>query len=249
ANGNVYSLAAYAATDGTVNDTVSAYRLRDGSLVWQRAISQNFQSYYPNGFATLAVDQSHVYAGSSDHGVHCFDAHSGAPVWQYPASGEVHAVAVSGDLAYAACEDGTLYALDTRKGAPRWRYATGDAGFPAPPVLSDGVVYVGSRSGHLYALDAQTGVLYWRAFAGDNEQTQLDHTILAQPVLARGVVFAASATNLYAFNVSNGKPRWSFTPPESDNILLPFSGYPQPYVVGGLVLLPDVGKKVYALNP
>lgn len=259
ANGTVYMFAAHASTDGTSNDgnanstfnhTVSAYRLRDGGLVWQQAVSQNFQSYYPNGFATLAVDRSHVYAGSSDHSVHCFDAHSGAPVWQYPASGEVHAVAVSGDLVYAACEDGALYALDTRKGTPRWRYTAGDAGLAVPPAIGDGVVYAGSRSGYLYALDAQTGALYWRAFAGDDEQTQLDHTILAQPVLARGVVFAASATNLYAFNVSDGKRRWSFTPPvSSDNFIIPGSGYPQPYVLGGLVLFADIGKRIYALNP
>lgn len=221
---------------------VSAYRTRDGSVAWQQPLKADL---FPLGYTALATGAGRVYAGSSDHQVHAFDARTGAPAWQYATSGDIHGVAFDGGSVFASCEDGSLYALDAGSGRLRWQFAT-RASIMAAAAVRDGVVYVGSRDGHLYALSGQTGALYWAAYAGTDEQSDLSHDIVNVPVFYGSIVFASYRTSLFAFDIVTGQRRWAFEPVEQ---VPSISVSNQPVVVGNLVLLGDSNNQVYALNP
>jgi outer membrane protein assembly factor BamB len=149
ANGLVYCITFFLDTGSWVR----AYRLADGKLAWQQQMPA---LPYPTGVSLLSADQSRVYAGSNDHALHCFDAHTGAPIWRFQAGGQVRGPTAVGDLVYVGSEDYSLYAIEARTGKLRWSFTT-NGGIVASPTVDSGVVYTGSW------LSLRAGRRYWPA--------------------------------------------------------------------------------------
>lgn len=99
------------------------------------------------------------------------------------------------------------------------------------PYLANGVVYVESEHAGLYALDATTGHKKWEFYT---------RSVLAQPVVNNGIVYAVGKRGLFAFNESTGAAIWEFTDPK----LQTFSS---PVVAAGRVYLPTM-RVLYALD-
>ncbi len=110
--------------------------------------------------------------------------------------------AIAAGVAYVGSDDGSLYAYDATTGAPKWSVPTGGA-VVSSPAVANGTVYVGSDDHKLHAIRLSDHVEIWSAtldngFAG----------VSSAPMVQTGVIYAASATTLYAYK-ANGTKLWS----------------------------------------
>jgi outer membrane protein assembly factor BamB len=164
---------------------------------------------------------------------HCLDARTGDRVWTYPGSAPSWTPRVQGGVVFVARSDRTadggqpLVALDVDSGRERWRFAGHSDGVFVPVAATnagtatsdgrtagedtggtagkptgrtaDGVVYVAGTRGDLWAVDA--GRARWHV--------ALDGRVVDGPVVADGVVYVTTTTNvLAAFDAESGDRQW-----------------------------------------
>lgn len=91
--------------------------------------------------------------------------------------------------------------LPARQLLLHWEFR-GRGGIGAPPAVDSNFVYAGSNYGYVYALDTETGQEVWRF--------QTDSSVEVAPVVAGVIVYANSATKLYALDKFMGTLRWQF---------------------------------------
>ncbi|MGW3814412.1 outer membrane protein assembly factor BamB family protein [Streptomyces sp. NPDC005046] len=150
-------------------------------------------------YASPAVADGTVYISGS-RTLCAVDVSSGRARWKRPLSGVGLGSPVVGDgVVYLNSVDDHLYALDGATGEQRWRVL---AAGPGSPAVADGVAYVSGADGGLHAVDAATGERRWVHRA--------DSFVSGRPVVADGLVYAASRGNLYAVDAATGDQRWSF---------------------------------------
>jgi outer membrane protein assembly factor BamB len=177
-----------------------------------------------------------------------FDAETGERLWKsetvYGTRGSAweYAPAVSNGRVFTTTE-GTVYAFDAASGEKRWEETVGFYG--TTPVATDDRLFVGVGSG-LTALDPANGDWIW------------DHTdfrIESPPAVTDDIVYAAgkgSVNEVHAFDVGDGRKRWSFTPCAQNWAGCGGSDYPHwaiRGVVGDAVFVgEEFGKRIHALN-
>lgn len=150
---------------GTVNNTVYALRMSDGTKLWQQHVDGSIsqQPLLINGVVYISsfVGQygpGHVYAlRSSD----------GSVLWHVTFDGYVSLTVPDspGSLLYAVSPAGVA-ALDTGNGQARWRYVVQGANWYDIPIVHNGVVYATTSanggSATLSALRSGDGKLLWQ---------------------------------------------------------------------------------------
>jgi len=152
--------------------------------------------------ASPAVAGSTVVLAAKDGQVYAIDRHTGAQTWAADVQAGVSSPAVDGDWVFVGGGSfggqGRVTALDLATGDVRWTFA------PNGPVQSSLTSSAGkvlfstnTANGSVYALDAATGDLVWR-FTPSPAQY-----ILSSPVVADGMVFAAS-DNGHVFALGEG---------------------------------------------
>jgi len=224
---------------------VTAFRLRDGSRIWQQPISLDPTAY--NGLDSVdivRVSQGLVYVSTFDHTLTCFDAGSGKPRWQFHLNGQATAPVISGGSVYFAVWDGSIFALDAATGTRRWK-TTIDETLTTAPTIDGDTIYVSSADGYLHAVDAGSGALYWRSLVSDEETNNAPPLIEFPPVVYRNVVAVASVVpgGVFAYDLRDGSSRWRFT------LISELHSFYQPLVYHGLVVVGVDDGKVYAFNP
>jgi outer membrane protein assembly factor BamB len=185
-------------------------------------------------YASPAVVNGIVYAGSSDTSMYAFDAKTGTIVWKAPGTWPIGASpAIADRIVYTGEDDGYLHAFNAKTGAVVWTALVG--GFVESPTVSQGIVYVGSSMGNtkLYALDAKAGTVIWTANTS---------YITSTPAVANNIVYVSSSDDtLYAFNAKTGASIW--TAQTGGPIWFSSSA-----VANGTVYIGSNDDKVYAFN-
>jgi len=175
ANGVVY-VSSLAGQDGPAH--IYALRTGDGSLLWH---------YSSNSFSYLSLsttDRNIAYV-SSDEGISAFKA--GRLLWRAAtgsfASGPPQVV---NGVVYASTflenGPGDVYALRATDGTVLWHNTTD--GFPAIPLVADGVAYIPSEGGVLTARRASDGHQLWK------QTIDADHIQSVQ--IVNGVIYTAA---------------------------------------------------------
>jgi outer membrane protein assembly factor BamB len=143
---------------------------KTGDVLWDTETKSSMLfsgSYYHGKF---------FRGGSHDNTLYCFDAVSGAILWEFkPGTDGYFCVgpAVAYGMVYELNMDGYLYALDLNTGDLVWKYkGPGLLMFPGNPTVADGKLYattgqVASYTGGIgesefACLDAYTGDVIWR---------------------------------------------------------------------------------------
>jgi outer membrane protein assembly factor BamB len=200
---------------------VSAFRVQDGSRIWQQPISLDPLSYtHLDLFDSLSVAQGLVYVSTFDHTVSCFDAGTGERRWQFRLNGEATAPVISGGSVYFGVWDGSMLALDAATGSQLWKTNIGETLFTAPTI--DGTtLYISSMDGYLHAVDSGSGALYWRSLVSDESFNLTTPVIQFPPVVYRNVVAVASQVpTIFVMAAFGGDSPWkassiTFTSPWS----------------------------------
>jgi len=226
-NGGVY--VGYAQVTGPVFGNISAYNVRNGTLMWRKLLAVGGAPAVANGVLYVGVGSNPYVPG----GVYALDARTGDVLWMSPAGYyNFSSPAVVDGVVYDGADNGNVYALNAGTGALLWKYNTGGDVFSSPAV-ANGVVHVGSRDGNVYALNSTTGALRWKYTTG--------YRVDSSPAVANGVVYVGSEdNNVYALNASTGALLWKYATGSGVDS--------SPAVANGVVYISSYDGNVYALK-
>ncbi len=189
---------------------VSAYDVRDGTVVWQTDTDASLSGGPGFGDGLVAV-------GTSDGEVIALDAASGDIRWRVQLSSEVlsRPIAANG-IVIARTIDGSLHGLDVGSGERRWIY---DRTVPvltlrgtSSPALAGGAAITGFDSGRIAAIDLSDGQPRWEAqvaVASGRSELERIVDIDADPIIVNDTVYAvAYQGNVAAFGLESGEVLW-----------------------------------------
>lgn len=138
------------------------------------------------GWSSFAVGGNYIYTQEQrgdDEVVTCYDATSGLPVWMH------------GD-------------------ATRFWESNAGAGPRGTPTLSAGRIYALGATGILNALNAADGSVVWsRNAAADTGAKLPGWGFAGSPLVLNDLVIVATSGALAAYELADGKPRWSIPSP------------------------------------
>lgn len=156
ANGRVYV--------GSMNGTMSALAIADGSLAW------SFTASGPIAH-TAAYANSRLFFGSLDGSVYAINDTNGQQVWRYPTGGPVYAAPTlnsDGSTLYIGSTSGRIVALNTTDGSLRWSYPSATQAALSTPFTGavalspdESRLYTGNEDRMARAINTSTGALSW----------------------------------------------------------------------------------------
>ena len=133
------------------------------------------------GWSSFAVHAGRLYTQEqrgNDELVACYDVSTGKPVWRH-------------------------------SDPVRFYESVGGPGPRATPTLSNGHVFVLGATGIMNVLDERTGAVVWsRNAVSDTGAKVPGWGIAGSPLVVGDLVIVAASSNLVAYDVGNGNPRW-----------------------------------------
>ena len=145
----------------------------------------------------VAVADTYLFFGSTDHTVNAWDAHTGDVRWSFPAEDTVKvSPVVANGLVYISSGKGWLYALDVQNGSVIWRERL-DGNASAAVAVHEGKLFVGDEKGIFYIRSARTGQEHFRY--------RTPRTISGSPVVTEDGTRAyfASGGQIYAVDAAS----------------------------------------------
>jgi outer membrane protein assembly factor BamB len=131
---------------GTMNNQVLAIDWKKAKVVWTFEPPQRPQPF----FASAAVTDRLVIAGSRDKLVHALGRKDGREVWSFPTRGKVDSSpVVVGRRVFFGSLDGSLYAVDVARGTLVKKFDLGK-GIVASPAVAEGRLVIGTQGGVVY---------------------------------------------------------------------------------------------------
>ena len=198
----IYGDNVYFATGNYLYDLNAA----TGAVRWRKLLTPDPTAYYPGVYGPVAVSGSgqFVVAASLDGWLYELNAKTGAVVWKIQAGLGIYrgGPAIYNGIIYvpeSRTQDETggfdLVAVQVSDHHVLWRVYCGEVTLVTPGAGA-GSVFVGGR-GSLDAFDAATGTLKW--------STETSGWDWGSPVLANGVVYTTTDSELEVFNASTGE--------------------------------------------
>lgn len=136
---------------GTMTNQFDAINWKQGRLAWTFQASERPQPFY----ASAAVTDRLVLAGSRDRRLHALDRRTGKEVWSFATEGKVDASpVVAGTRVFAPSLDGNLYIIDLYSGKQLDKI-TLDAPILGSPAVAAGRLVLGTTKGTVYCFGAK----------------------------------------------------------------------------------------------
>jgi outer membrane protein assembly factor BamB len=136
---------------GTMTNQFLAVDWKKLEIAWTFEAPKRQQPFY----ASAAVTDTLVIAGSRDKRVHALDRKTGKEVWSFEARNKVDSSPVIvGDRVYAGSMDGKLYVLDLEKGTELKKYELGSP-IIGSPAVGENCLVIGTDDGTIYCLGAK----------------------------------------------------------------------------------------------
>ncbi|HEY7330608.1 MAG TPA: PQQ-binding-like beta-propeller repeat protein [Gemmataceae bacterium] len=136
---------------GTMTNQFDAIDWKQGRLDWAFQADERPQPFY----ASAAVTDRLVLAGSRDRRLHALERKTGKEAWNFPTEGKVDASpVVVGKRVFAPSLDGNLYILDLESGKQIDKI-TLDGPIQGSPAVADGFLILGTTKGTVYCFGAK----------------------------------------------------------------------------------------------
>ncbi|MDX8378811.1 MAG: outer membrane protein assembly factor BamB [Gallionella sp.] len=145
---------------GFAGGALIAMSVRDGSSVWENAVSQ------PRGSTELerisditsnpVLNDDEVCAIAFQGRLACFDAKQGSPLWNRKLASDKGLFIYRRDL-YLSDFEGVVIALDKVTGSTVWKNSLLRFRHPTAPYVQDNFVVVGDYAGYLHGLSRSDG--------------------------------------------------------------------------------------------
>lgn len=162
--------------------------------------------------------------------------------WTYAATEWVDPPILADGTVYFTAEDHHLYAVDAASGRERWhvRFPAGVGGTPA---YADGSLFVCDSADTVYRVQPESGDVVWE-FELNTESTVYGAGYSPpSPVVANGLVYVTTRSELYALEPETGSPRWVRRPGSEEESLLSY-----PAVCDGRVVVGQWSGTVWSDN-
>jgi outer membrane protein assembly factor BamB/calcineurin-like phosphoesterase family protein len=155
------------------------------------------------------------------------------PVWTHSSSANVISTpAVVNNEVVFGNQNGIIEALDLNTGKRNWSFKTNGPIFSSPDFANNKIV-VGSADDFIYCLN-ENGKLQWKFKA--------DASVLGCPLIENNIVYGGSSDHSFsAYDISNGKPIWSYQRLEGPVVS-------KPIISGNKIIFGAWDKNLYALN-
>jgi outer membrane protein assembly factor BamB len=236
---------------------VLAYRVADGSVVWQREMRSD-QPLSVDGDRVFVVESDSIQALNAADGttawrvaladvtapllakdgwiiaasrghLTAYRSADGTEVWKHESGPQQVRASIEGDTLYVPLDEGVVLSLDLKTGSERWRRRVGGA--PAEVLALADRIYVGSANKRFYCLDAAGGEISWWFLVGS--------AVRGKPAADVNHVYLTAVDNLVrAFDRRSGALRW-----HADVKFRPAGG---PVIVGPLVIVPGTSAQLRA---
>lgn len=203
----------WAQAGGTASKSYGHLSLAENpSRVWTATIAGSTNSR--RLAAAPVVSDGRLVAVGTDGVINCFDAKSGARLWNHRMNIEGKLVdsnfgggaSVADGKVYATNGVGEVVALDAATGDMQWKVQPAGP-LRGSPTIAFGQVYVMTQDNQIIALDAGTGELVWQEVAS---ATQAGVFGVAAPAAGQGTVIAGySSGELSAYRYENGRTLWA----------------------------------------
>lgn len=204
---------------------LTAISIRDGKIIWRRAIGTSFERFYRpqrHGEEILINSVSQLYHLSIENGDTLYVTHIDHPV--------NHAPALTNRFAIFGSADGNVFAHHLHSGFKQWDYDM-PGQVLVSPVISGFNVVAADSAGYYAILNSATGVSI--------RKERTFGPITASPAVAGAIYIPSDDQKLYAIDSRTGRLQWNYidkgplrqTPvPLGNYVFVPLSG-------GGLVAL------------
>ncbi len=183
---------------------VMAIARENGKILWQKTAHETIPhegGHYTGSLASNSpvTDGINVYACFGSHGLYCFDF-NGKPIWQKD-FGKMHSRHAHGEGSSPALHGNTivvnwdheeqsfLTALDKHTGKQIWKVAREETTSWSSPLIVEHkgqVQVIVSATGKVRGYDLNSGKVIW-------ECGGLSRNVVASPVAANGIVYAANS--------------------------------------------------------
>ncbi|MBA4165286.1 MAG: pyrrolo-quinoline quinone [Erythrobacter sp.] len=203
----------WAQAGGTASKSYGHLALAENpSRVWTATIAGS--SNKRRLAAAPVVSDGRLVAVGTDGVINCFDAKSGARLWNHRMNIEGKLVdsnfgggaSVADGKVYATNGVGEVVALDAATGDMKWKVQPAGP-LRGSPTIAFGQVFVMTQDNQIIALDAGTGELVWQEVAS---ATQAGVFGVAAPAAGQGTVIAGySSGELSAYRYENGRTLWA----------------------------------------
>ena len=176
---------------------LTAVRLRDGIVQWQRIVSvgrEQILSAKGRGSNLIVATENSSFQ---------LDVQTGQTLGQIGFTQTVAAGPIIWDrFLISGGTNGLVFSQDVNNGFLRWSYQMTDL-IPYAPIEQGGTVFVADRRGVIAALLASNGTVIWRRQPTD--------ALTAAAVLTTDTVYVPTIENkLHAIDRSNGRDRWIY---------------------------------------
>ncbi|MFC7073084.1 PQQ-binding-like beta-propeller repeat protein [Halovenus rubra] len=150
-----------AAFTATNDDSVRAYDVESGGVLWECELDEPMQT-------NVSAGEGYVVGGTRDGIVFGIDAESGELEWTFEPEDEaslgfVAKPTIDDGLVYITCRgNGMLYALDAETGEVDWSFEADHRYVTCSPVVHDGWVYFGDGGDAFYAINPEYEIDEWK---------------------------------------------------------------------------------------
>lgn len=191
----------------SLDHTLYALDLQTGAERWR------FEAGGALVSAPAAQDDT-LYIGAFDNAIYALDAQTGQERWRFSGQNWFWGTPViSGTVLYAADVSGNVYAVDTTTQQAIWQVNVGEPVRLGPALSADGgellIAGADARAGTLYGLDISDGFIIWEQPA----EGQLGSLVVSGPMVYVSRILGRAS--IQAYYADNGRPVWSYPPPEA----------------------------------
>jgi outer membrane protein assembly factor BamB len=197
--------------------TVHAFKVSDGSLIWQTRLGDNKGNNSSLFGGGVSFDDGKVYATNGVGDAAALDAATGSVLWKVRPGGPLRgAPTVANGHVYVVSQDNQIFALKQENGETVWNEAatleTSGVFGVAAPAAAQGTVVAGFSSGELTAFRYENGRAVWQdALSRTSISTAVASLadIDAGPVIDQGRVYAVGAGGrMVAMELVTGQRLW-----------------------------------------